>query len=226
MCPQETWLICRRICFVSNSSVRQVSFASVITGVRTNSAGLSRDNWQYLDAVRTHMPQNCSSDVQAALAYMDDVFASGNRTEMKRIQSLFGLESLTHFVDFATGCTYSAFIRVIGYWLIMNGEVRINLEYYQDVQPSDGPDGTGSVFYDFCDALEVVNGTVASAEGWGRENAINAWGKFWTDGFYDLCELSSSPPMFHYLTPNKSLWQCNSSVRVAASESRDIYPSK
>ena len=38
--------------------------------------------------------------------------------------------------------------------------------------------------YEFCDALEVDNGKVAPATGWGLEHALEAWGNFWKKTFY------------------------------------------
>ena len=35
-----------------------------------------------------------------------------------------------------------------------------------------------SLFYDFCDALEVKDGVVASEDGWGLDQAIDGWAKF------------------------------------------------
>ncbi len=41
--------------------------------------------------------------------------------------------------------------------------------------------GAGAAFYQFCDALEVKGDVVASAEGWGLDNALKAWGSHFTD---------------------------------------------
>lgn len=32
----------------------------------------------------------------------------------------------------------------------------------------------------------MKDGVSAPASGWGREHALEAWGSFWTDGYYDL----------------------------------------
>ena len=44
---------------------------------------------------------------------------------------------------------------------------------WQSLSPSSG----GGPFYDFCDALEVKNGTSAPASGWGLKSALAAWAK-------------------------------------------------
>jgi hypothetical protein len=53
--------------------------------------------------------------------------------------------------------------------------VRSPLIKWQDLTPtSDGGD-----FYDFCDALEVLDGTfVPGADGWGLGHALTAWAKY------------------------------------------------
>ncbi|KAF8554324.1 hypothetical protein OG21DRAFT_1509073 [Imleria badia] len=40
------------------------------------------------------------------------------------------------------------------------------------------------LFFQFCDALEVKDGDIAPATGWGLENAIYSWGSFWNDTYY------------------------------------------
>ena len=35
-----------------------------------------------------------------------------------------------------------------------------------------------SLFYDFCDALEVKDGVVASEDGWGLDQAVDGWARF------------------------------------------------
>jgi len=64
--------------------------------------------------------------------------------------------------------------------------VRNNLWEWQELQPTSGPD---TLFYAFCDALEVKDGINAPAEGWGLTHALQAWGNFWTKGgFLELRE--------------------------------------
>lgn len=59
--------------------------------------------------------------------------------------------------------------------------VQYNLFDWQSLQPFTG---AGSMFYDFCDALEVKDGVNAPATGWGLENAIYSWGSFWNTTYY------------------------------------------
>ena len=46
------------------------------------------------------MPQNCSADVEAAIAYVDEVMGSGNATAIQALKETFGLGELTHDDDF------------------------------------------------------------------------------------------------------------------------------
>ncbi|KAH9839119.1 peptidase S28 [Rhodofomes roseus] len=118
--------------------------------------------WGYFDIIRKHMPQNCSSDVQAVIGHIDDVFTSGNDTAITVIKDLFNM-SLTHLDDFA-----SALQNPIWEW--------------QGLQPSS--DLSDSLFFPFCDALEVKDNQTAPPEGWGLENALNAWAGFWQETYY------------------------------------------
>jgi hypothetical protein len=47
------------------------------------------------------MPKNCSTDVQAVIGYVDNVFSKKNQTEINRVKNLFGLDLLTHLDDVA-----------------------------------------------------------------------------------------------------------------------------
>lgn len=57
------------------------------------------------------------------------------------------------------------------------------------MSPTSGP---GAQFYLFCDALEVKDGVSASAEGWGVDHALEAWGAFLRNGYLATCEQSAS----------------------------------
>ncbi|KAI0048182.1 peptidase S28 [Auriscalpium vulgare] len=123
--------------------------------------------WAWFEPVRLHMPQNCSLDVQAAIARFDSILTGKNQTAISALKASFGLEDLAHPEDFAVA-------------------LKNNLWAWQFLGPSSGDDA--SVFYDFCDALEVVDGANAGPNGRGGEYALAAWGKYWTDGYYtSLC---------------------------------------
>lgn len=66
--------------------------------------------------------------------------------------------------------------------------MRVNLWDWQSLDPDAGP---GATFFQFCDALEVKKGVSAPASGWGVDNALQAWGTFWKDGYVDDRELLS-----------------------------------
>ncbi|KAF9219959.1 hypothetical protein BS17DRAFT_716083 [Gyrodon lividus] len=120
------------------------------------------DYYGYFTPIREYMPQNCSSDVQAVIAYLDLVYAENNTAAIQSLKEAFGLGGLSHIDDFAAALQY-------------------NLFDWQSLQPFIGP---GAMFFEFCDALEVKNGVSAPATGWGLENAIYAWGSFWNTTYY------------------------------------------
>jgi len=118
--------------------------------------------WGYFDIIRKHMPQNCSADVQAVIGHIDSVFTSGNDTAIDEIKELFSM-NLTHLDDFASALQDPLF-------------------GWQDLQPSSNL--SDSSFFSFCDALEVKDNQTASSEGWGLQNALNAWAGFWKETYY------------------------------------------
>ncbi|KAI0938023.1 hypothetical protein AcV7_003333 [Taiwanofungus camphoratus] len=119
------------------------------------------DYWGYFEPIRQYMPQNCSSDVEAVITYIDATFMSGNTEQIQSIFTLFNM-SLSHLDDWA-------------------GALRNNLWVWQDLQPDSGP---GQLFFQFCDALEVKDGVSAGPQGWGLEHALQAWGSYWANTFY------------------------------------------
>ncbi|KAL6309641.1 peptidase S28 [Sparassis latifolia] len=121
------------------------------------------DYWGYFEPIRQYMPQNCSADVEAVIAYLDTVFTTGTTEEQDAMKTLFNM-SLSHPDDFT-------------------GALRNNLWDWQSLQPYVGP---GAQFFEFCDALEVKDGVNAPAQGWGLEHALNAWGTYWADTYYYL----------------------------------------
>ncbi|CAL1700044.1 unnamed protein product [Somion occarium] len=126
--------------------------------------------WGYFEPIRQFMPKNCSADVQAVIAHIDQVFTFGSKKAINDLKASFGMESLTHLDDVA-------------------GALRNNLWDWQSLSPSVGPNAT---FFQFCDALEVKDGVSAPAGGWGLQHALKAWGSFWTKGYLsDLCEDNS-----------------------------------
>ncbi|KAG6860254.1 hypothetical protein C0995_013704 [Termitomyces sp. Mi166 len=124
------------------------------------------DFWEYFEPVRLNMPKNCSADIQAVIAHVDQVFTGTNQTAIQALKNNFGLGNMTHLDDVA-------------------GALRNNLWDWQSMQVYSGP---GTQFYEFCDALEVNNGQVASESGWGLDHALDAWGTYWRETYYrELC---------------------------------------
>ncbi|KAG9312786.1 serine carboxypeptidase S28-domain-containing protein [Chiua virens] len=120
------------------------------------------DFYDYFTPIRENMPQNCSSDVQAVIAYLDEIYAKNDTTAIQDLKEVFGLGDLSHIDDFAAA-------------------LQLNLFEWQNLQPDGGPGGR---FFKFCDALEVKDGVQAPVTGWGLEHAISSWGSYWNTTYY------------------------------------------
>ncbi|KAI0666133.1 peptidase S28 [Trametes maxima] len=115
------------------------------------------DFWGYFEPIREHMPQNCSADIQAVIAHVDGVLASGDAAQIRTLKDAFGLADLEYNDDFAA-------------------QLMSPLQSWQDLQPTSGPGGT---FYGLCDSLEVDgSGKSAGPQGWGLQHALSAWGAY------------------------------------------------
>ena len=47
------------------------------------------------------MPQNCSADVEAVIAYLDGMYTNNDTAGIRTLQEAFGLAGLAHVDDFA-----------------------------------------------------------------------------------------------------------------------------
>ncbi|KAA1473364.1 peptidase S28 [Dentipellis sp. KUC8613] len=122
------------------------------------------DFWQYFDVIRQFMPQNCSADVQAVVSHFDSVVASGNTSAFNALKAEFGMADVVHPDD-------------------VTGALRNNLWDWQNLTPASNAD---ALFWKFCDALEVKNGKIAPASGWGVEYALSAWGAYFKNTYLEL----------------------------------------
>jgi len=48
------------------------------------------------------MPQNCSSDVEAVIAYLDEMYAANDIAGIQTLKEAFGLGDIVHVDDFAS----------------------------------------------------------------------------------------------------------------------------
>lgn len=48
------------------------------------------------------MPQNCSSDVEAVIAYLDGMYAANDTAGIQTLKEAFGLGDVVHVDDFAS----------------------------------------------------------------------------------------------------------------------------
>ncbi|KAG9221311.1 hypothetical protein CCMSSC00406_0009422 [Pleurotus cornucopiae] len=124
------------------------------------------DYWKYFEPIRNHMPRNCSADIQAVIAHVDEVFGGDNTTAIDELKANFGMSGVKHVKDVA-------------------GALRNNLWDWQALQITSGPN---TAFRRFCDALEVKDGESAPESGWGLEHALKAWGDYWKNGYlWGIC---------------------------------------
>jgi hypothetical protein len=65
-----------------------------------------RDFWRYFEPPREYMPRNCSADVEAVIAHVDEVFTSGIQTDIDALKLSFGMGNLTHLDDVASYRAY------------------------------------------------------------------------------------------------------------------------
>ncbi|KAG9041287.1 hypothetical protein FS837_012468 [Tulasnella sp. UAMH 9824] len=141
----------------------QEKHADVFASAYASSAPVQADGdfWEYWEPVEQGMPWNCSSDLAAAVAYIDDILENGKSRQVGRLKSMFGLEALEDD-DFGRALTYP-------------------LTTWQQLQAYDYQQNGKPLFFQFCDAIEVrEDGTInQSQEGVGMPQALENWAAFY-----------------------------------------------
>ncbi|KAG0695581.1 serine carboxypeptidase S28-domain-containing protein [Suillus ampliporus] len=87
------------------------------------------DHYGYFNPIHEYMLQNCSSDVEAVIAYLDGMYAANDTAGIQTLKEAFGLGDVIHVDDFASALQYNLFV-------------------WQSLQPDVGP---GAMFFKFCD---------------------------------------------------------------------------
>ncbi|KAH9174223.1 peptidase S28 [Lactarius sanguifluus] len=141
------------------------------------------DFWQYFEPVRQFMPQNCSNDVQKVVAHWDKVIGSGNETALNELKTSFGMGEVIHVDDVVNALSFPLF-------------------EWQSLTPVS----RGGAFYDFCDALEVYNGTSSPEYGWGLGHALPAWANYNKELLSTSCEGQSIDDCLSTYNTNQSSW--------------------
>ena len=75
---------------------------------------LRSDYYGYFTPIREYMPQNCSSDVQAVIAYLDQLYDENDTDAMQSLKEAFGLGGLSHIDDFASARKSLVYLLGIG----------------------------------------------------------------------------------------------------------------
>ncbi|KAJ7284199.1 serine carboxypeptidase S28-domain-containing protein [Mycena rebaudengoi] len=143
------------------------------------------DFWQYFEPERLNMPANCSADVQAVIAHIDQVFSGNDKKAIQSIKTSFGMGEVTHLDDVA-------------------GALRNNMWDWQSLSLTVGP---GAQFFSFCDALEVKGGVSAPATGWGLDHALAAWSSYWTTTYLaEICGKSGVEDCLGSYNTSQAYW--------------------
>ena len=103
------------------------------------------------------MPRNCSSDLGAAMSYIDNTLSTGTPDQVTALKTQFGMEAVGND-DFGSALTYP-------------------LSSWQALQAIDFATKGEALFHQFCDAIETkADGTVNTVEtGIGLPQAVTNW---------------------------------------------------
>ena len=117
------------------------------------------------------MPANCSANVQAIIAYIDELFTGGYTIAIQASKESFHMGGVDHLDDVAAAhmLTFTNDKIPSLYHLVQS-----DLFAWQALNVTT----LGRQFYDFFNALEVKDGVPAPASGWGLDHALSAWGSY------------------------------------------------
>ncbi|KAI0886394.1 serine carboxypeptidase S28-domain-containing protein [Annulohypoxylon maeteangense] len=163
------------------------------------------DFWQYFVPVQEATPQNCSTDLNAVIDYVDSVLLHGSPKEKTQLKAKFQLTNLED-ADFAAALEN-------GPWTWQSGQ------FYSSTSLGYNP------YYRFCDYIENqfpnTTNAVPGPEGVGLAKALDGYAKWFLtielpglcegygyfDGKYNtdcLQSLNASNPIYHDLSPSNA----------------------
>lgn len=119
------------------------------------------------------MPKNCSADVQRVVNYIDDLVAGGDERLITTIKEFFSLGDVDSTADFLLFCKYFLVSEVAASHFLPKVHAPL-LEW----QSLDVESVGVSNFFQFCDALEVRGSEIAGPDGYGLQNAMQAWAEY------------------------------------------------
>ncbi|KAG8903251.1 hypothetical protein FRC01_009277, partial [Tulasnella sp. 417] len=138
------------------TSYAQERHSDVFAAAYATSAPVQADGdfWEYWEPIEEGMPWNCSSDMAAAIASIDDTLINGTPEDVQALKTKFGYESLQDD-DFATRLLFP-------------------FNTWQDLQASSFQEEGQALFFNFCDAIEAhEDGSInKSDEGVGMPLAL------------------------------------------------------
>lgn len=118
---------------------------------------------EYFHPIEEALPRNCSSDVKAVIAYVDDILSNGSEQEVTDLKALFGLSFLSHHDDFAEQLTTP-----VWKWQTDAGKV-----------------------FDFCDFIEMYDDGVSvsntNGAGVGLATALTAYATWINETVGPIC---------------------------------------
>ncbi|KAK0617504.1 serine carboxypeptidase S28-domain-containing protein [Immersiella caudata] len=138
------------------------------------------DFWTYFAPIMEATPQNCSADLQAVIAHVDDILGSGTPQEKIELKAKFKLNGLTD-ADFASALEW-------GPWT------------WQENQFSSVNTRGFSPYHRFCDYIENAylpsNGTIAKTlpgpKGVGLDKALDGYARWMINSMLPgFCEFYS-----------------------------------
>jgi len=120
-----------------------------------------------------HMPKNCSADVQKVVNYIDDLVAGGDERLITTIKEFFSLGDVDSTADFLLfrKCLVTCRLPLSE----IPWKVHAPLLEWQSL---DVESVGVSNFFQFCDALEVRGNEIAGPNGFGLQNAMQAWAEY------------------------------------------------
>ncbi|KAG8896616.1 hypothetical protein FRB99_008795 [Tulasnella sp. 403] len=140
----------------------QEKYSSLFAASWASSAPVQADGdyWEYWEPIEEGMPKNCSADVRAGTAYMDNLLQTGTPEQVTALKAKFGLESLQND-DFGAALQWP-------------------LNTWQSLVPTTFANQGQGIFFNFCDAIETISSGQynTAATGVGLPLALDNWAAF------------------------------------------------
>lgn len=151
--PKTPWIYYGGSYAGARSAIMKVLYPELLYGAIASSGVTEAviDDWEYFEIIRTAANSTCMTRLETAVQQIDDIIAQGKHTQA--LKTLFGLQNITHDVDFASTLSFP-----LGNWQALNWDPTVSTTDFDTFCSYINAPGNGAALASDCPVdVSVVN---------------------------------------------------------------------